>query len=323
MASERLASAILPGLIVCLSLGVLLLGVELSDSVGSAEQLSVVQSAVVVGAAILLYGAVAWRGTAGGEAKALVRWWATMLGTHVALGLGTGAAVAALAPPAGIEPVDALRWAAGISLPVTVLQVGYSIGVVTLAWGRETTGPGKLAATGDSPPAGGEAARMVTVPTTPSVERETRTETREAESARLGVYATAVEQVRAQDSSGLLWFAIQAARCEAGLLATRDGLLVSAQGSGALDPTTVAAILPELLRDLEKLGPAAAGSPVLLHAAIGGYELLAMPGQTLVGCLMGPKPGAREVAEVVLPALVARAENLPRSEATGGAEGLV
>ncbi len=310
MASERLSSAIIPGLIVCLSLGALLLGVQFSDSLGSADQLSPAQSAVLVGATVLLYAAVSWRGTAGTGLGPATRWWATMLSAHAGLGLATGAAETVLAPGAP-QPLDIARWAAGASLPVAVLQVGYSIGVVALAWGREA--PSSAPAVSPKP-----SAAAVAPPIRPVEAAAREAGSREAQAARLGIYAKAVEQVRAQDASGVLRFAVQAAQCEAGLLATRDGLLVATEGGSTLDPTAAAAILAGLVRDLEGLGSPAGGSPVLLHAALGGFEVLAMPGHTLVGCLMGPKPGAREVAEVVLPALVARAESLPGSGNTAG-----
>jgi hypothetical protein len=120
----------------------------------------------------------------------------------------------------------------------------------------------------------------------------------------------AVERVRAADSESLLRFAIQAARCRAGLLATREGRLIAAAGNGGVRPEVVAGVVPELLRHLERLAPPVGASATMLHAALGGYELLAVSGRMLFGCLMGPRPGAREVAEVVLPALVARAEAL-------------
>jgi hypothetical protein len=306
MSSERLGSAVVPGLVVCLSLGVLLLGIELSSALSGGDELSPINSAVFAGAAVLLYVAVAWHGTAGRGARSLLAWWATMIGTHTALGLATGVAHAALEPIA-VRPADAARWAAGGSLPLAVLQVGYSIGIIALVSGRETSAAHEAAA--EKGPAPVIAPPNVALAAHPARAPET-SRPLAGRLPRLEVYVQAVEQVRAGDPERLLRFAIQAARCRAGVLATRDGHLVAAAGNGGVEPDVIARIVPELLRHLDRLAPPVGGSAIMLQVAVGGYELLAASGRTLFGCLMGPEPGAREVAEVVLPALVARAEVL-------------
>jgi len=312
MPSDRLGSAVVPGLVVCLSLGVLLLGTELSQALTSAEELSPASSVVLAGAAVLLYGAVAWHGTAGRGTRPFLVRWATMTGAHGALGLATGAAHAALQRGAAL-PAEVARWAAGGSLPMAVLQVGYSIGVITLVWGREIPATQEMVA--DTAPALTLAPPEVASPSRPSGASKTSRQAAERP-PHLEVYVKAIERVHAGDPESLLRFAIQAARCQAGLLATRDGHLIAAGGNGGIQPDVVAGVVPELLRHLDRLAPPAGASATMLHAALGGYELLVVPGRTLFGCLMGPRPGAREVAEVVLPALVARAEVL-RTGRTG------
>jgi len=87
-------------------------------------------------------------------------------------------------------------------------------------------------------------------------------------------------------------------------------------------------VLPKLIGDLEQLGDPSRPGTTMLRAAFGGFELLAMAGTRLIACLVGPQPGSREIAEVILPVLVARAEALvparndtyhPHQPANGGA----
>jgi hypothetical protein len=196
---------------------------------------------------------------------------------------------------------------------MAILQVGYGIGAAALSWGRES----------EPIPAAPEAPRPQPPPTPPPVAAPApKTEPPAERAPHLEVYAKAVERVRAPDYDSLVRFAAQAARCEGALLATPDGLLVASVSGGGLDPARVAAVLPELLRDLGKLSAPADGSRTLIHAAFGGHELLAGPGKRLVGCLLGPEPAARETAEVVLPALLARADGLWVNLQLLGAEGL-
>jgi hypothetical protein len=300
MGSERLSGAVIPGLVACLSIGVLLLAVEMSQVLGTADMLSLFTSASVAGAALLLYAALAWRATTGEGPKRFVGWWGALIVAHALLGTVTGAASAALQSSA-LAPDDMARWAGGASLPMAVLQVGYSVGVVALVWGREPSTTEGSAATRGAPPETGAAAAAGEM-------------TAHANSLlcttgpRLEVYAQAIERVRAGDVQGLLTFAVQAGQCAEGFLATHDGRLIAAVGGTALEPSSAAAALPGLLSRAKVLAPSSRGPAALISVASGGTELLVAAGQSLVGCLVGPKPGARDVAEAVLSATVARAE---------------
>lgn len=126
----------------------------------------------------------------------------------------------------------------------------------------------------------------------------------------LEVYAAAINRLRAGDPVSLVRFATQAAKCEGGLLATREGEVVAAVEVAGLQASRIAEALPKLMGDLERLGDPSRSAATMLHAAFGGYELLAIGGTRLIACLVGPQPGSREIAEVVLPVLVVRAEAL-------------
>lgn len=304
MSGERLNSGILAGLIACLSVGILLLGIQLSSAVRDQASLPPVDAAVLAGAALLLYTALAWRGSQGQDRALFVRCWGTMVVGHALLGITVGLAGATLvASPANAGEVA--RWAGAASLPMVVLQAGYSIGVSSLAWGHQEEAP--LGVDAVSATAGRQLRPTAVVPP-PAISGKPAESSGRA--PHLEVYADAIERLRADDHETLVRFATQAAKCEGGLLATNDGLVVAAVSPGRLSPARVAAVLPQLVRDLEQLAGPAAEAPTMLHAALGGYELLAVPGETLTACLIGPQPGAREAAEVILPVLVARAEEL-------------
>lgn len=301
MAGERFNSGITAGLIACLSVGILLLGIELSLSMRGGDRLSPVNAAVLAGAALLMYAALAWRGSQTRGAGLFVRWWGSMVLGHALLGVTVGLANATLIS----TPADALeitRWAGAASLPMVVLQAGYSIGVSSLAWADNGRVPIGVDTAGDIEPR----PAVVTAPPPPCGQPEKAA----ARAPHLEVYANAIERLRADDHETLIRFAAQAARCEGGLLATRDGLVIAAVEVRSLDPARVAAVLPDLVRGLEQLAAPATETPAMLHAALGGYELLAVPGETLTACLIGPEPGARETAEVILPVVAARAEAL-------------
>ncbi len=301
MSGERLNSGITAGLIACLSVGILLLGVELSSAAQDGARLSAVNAAVLAGAAVLLYAALAWRGSQG-KGALFLRLWGTMVLGHALLGITVGLANATLVS----SPADARElalWAGAASLPMVVLQAGYSIGVSSLAWGNQEGAPIGVDEATDLQL--GSAAAVEPPPAPPRRPDETP-----AGAPHLEVYASAVERLRANDHQTLVRFATQAAKCEGGVLATNDGLVIAAIEPSSLDPTRVAAVLPQLVRDLKQLTGPAAETPTMLHAALGGHELLAVPGKTLTACLIGPQPGAREAAEVILPVLVARAEEL-------------
>jgi hypothetical protein len=315
MPGERLGKGIVAALIACLSVGILLLGIELSQAVGGGGRLPPTNTAVLAAAALMLYAALAWRSSQGRGQGLFVRCWGSMIAGHALLGITVGLASATLvSSPA--EPAEIAQWAGAASLPMLVLQAGYSIGVSALAWGEGEQAVVPLDAIERTEPAAVEATPPLTLPP-PEAEESPR-----APAPHLEVYASAIERLRANDHQALIRFATQAAKCEGGLLATNDGLVVAAVQPKRLDASRVAAFLPDLVRSLERLaGPGSAtGAPAMLHAALGGYELLAVPGQTLTGCLIGPEPGAREVAEVILPVLVARADELGARNALGSAD---
>jgi len=304
MSAERLSSGITAGLIACLSIGILLLGIELSSAVRDGGSLPPVNAGLLAAAAALLYAALAWRGSQGRGGRMFIRWWGTMVLGHALLGVTVGLASATLVS-APADTADVALWAGAGSLPMAVLQVGYSIGVSSLVWGDR---PRPVVVT--SPPGDPPAALLpqdLPVPPVPTCREPEQTPDR---AGRLATYASAIERLQADDHQTLVRLATQAARCEGGLLATSDGLVVAAVEPKSLDASRVAAVLPELVRDLGRLAGPVTQAPSMLHAALGGYELLAVPGGKLTGCLIGPEPGAREAAEVILPVLVARAEQL-------------
>jgi hypothetical protein len=126
----------------------------------------------------------------------------------------------------------------------------------------------------------------------------------------LDVYAAAINRLRADNPASLIRFATQAAKCDGGLLATRQGEVVAAVEVAGLPASRIAEALPKLMGDLERLGDRSRPATTMLHAAFGGYELLAVGGGRLIACLVGPQPASRDIAEVVLPVLVTRAEAL-------------
>ena len=314
MSGERLGSGITAGLIACLSIGILLLGIELSSAVRDGGSLPPVNAGVLGAAAALLYAALAWRGSRGRGGRMFIRWWGSMVLGHALLGVTVGLASATLAS-APADTTDVALWAGAGSLPMAVLQVGYSIGVSSLAWGDQ---PEPVVAVGRH----GNPPRPPLTEDLPAPPVPTCREPEQApdRAGRLATYASAIERLQADDHQTLVRFATQAARCEGGLLATSDGLVVAAVEPRSLDASRVAAVLPELVRDLGRLAGPVTEAPSMLHAALGGYELLAVPGGRLTGCLIGPEPGAREVAEVILPVLVARAEQLRPPDPPAGTE---
>ena len=284
MTGDRGGGGLLLALVACLTVAILLLGIELALVLKESDQLAPTGSLVLALAAIALYAAVAWRGALGGEPRLLLIWWGTMVGGHGGLGLLLGFFRATLVG-APFDGANLLQWAAGMSLPMGVLQAGYAIGVSSVAYGSD-----RPAAVAELPPS---------VPA-PEVVR----------APVLEVYAAAINRLRAGDPASLVRFATQAAKCEGGLLATRQGEVVAAVEVAGLQASRIAEALPKLMRDLERLGDPSRSATTMLHAAFGGYELLAVGGTRLVACLVGPQPGSREIAEVVLPGLVARAEAL-------------
>ena len=103
MSSDRANSGLTVALIACLSVGILLLGIELSFALGQSEQLPVARMSVLLVAAVLLYAALAWRGSRSKGGTVFARWWGTMLLCHVVLGVTVGMASAATTP----TPADA------------------------------------------------------------------------------------------------------------------------------------------------------------------------------------------------------------------------
>jgi hypothetical protein len=238
MGSARIGGWVLAGLIVCLTIAVLLLGTELALAQNALERLSLAGTAALVGAAVALYGAVAWRGAQEGGCGLLLAWWGTMIGAHLGLGLLIGLLRAALtASPLGAG--EAASWAGGICLPLGVLQVGYAVGVAAVAYGK-----GDAAVV--EPAAAAEAPHPPTTPPpgTPPPDA--------ARAAHLGVYATAIGKLRAADHASLLRFAAQAAQCKGGVLATRTGQLVACVEVDGLDATRVATVLPKLIDDVDR-----------------------------------------------------------------------
>jgi len=300
MTGDRGGGGLLLALVACLTVAILLLGMELALVLKESDQLTWTGSLVLAVAAVTLYAAVAWRGALGGEPKLLLLWWGTMAGGHGALGLLLGFFRATLVG-APFDAGNLLQWAAGISLPMGVLQAGYAIGISSVAYGSERP----TAVVTAEPPAAAPAPRPVAPPPDEPLRAP------EAERAPvLEVYAAAINRLRAGDPVSLVRFATQAAKCEGGLLATREGEVVSAVEVGGLPAARIAEALPRLMADLERLGERSRPAATMLHAAFGGYELLAVGGTRLVACLVGPQPGSREIAEVVLPVLVVRAEAL-------------
>ncbi|MGQ9730679.1 MAG: hypothetical protein ACUVX8_05330 [Candidatus Zipacnadales bacterium] len=291
MYSERVGIGILLALVVALTAAVLLLGLELAMVLKKEEQLALPESAVLALVASVLYAAIAWRSTHEEGATSFLKWWGTMLAGHLGLGLLTGLFWSTLvAVP--VKGNDLLRWAGGGSLPLTVLQTGYAIGLSALAYGNSKASPSELAvlqevqaATHSPPPA------PVPLP-------------------RVQVYAAAIDRLQAQDPHTLLRFAIQAAECEGGLLVQRDGSLVATLGLETTQAEQIAGTLRELITHLGDLARPVGSSATMLHAAFGSYELIAGAGPQLIACLLGLRAVSREIAEVILPVLVARAEAL-------------
>jgi len=298
MTGHRGGGGLVLALVACLTVAILLLGIELALVLKESDQLTPLGSLVLAAAAAVLYAAAAWRGALGGEPRLLLIWWVTMVGGHGGLGLLVGFFRATLVG----APFDAgslLQWAAGISLPIGVLQAGYAIGISAVAYGSER--PAVAAKPAPAPPA----------PRPAEPPREERPPVAEAGRAPvLEVYAAAINRLRADNPESLIRFATQAAKCEGGLLATRQGEVVAAVEVAGLQASRIAEALPKLMSDLERLGDPSRSAATMLHAAFGGYELLAAGGTRLVACLVGPQPGSREIAEVILPVLVTRAEAL-------------
>jgi len=292
-------------LIVCLTLAILLLGMELALVAKDSDQLTPTNSAALALAACVVYAAAAWRGAQEAGVKLFFLWWGTMLAAHVGLGLLLGLFRATLVA-APLDGIGLLQWAGGISLPLGVLQAGYAIGISAIAYGNE---PAPAAVR----PARPSAAPSPVEPPAPSPAPAPAGPP--APAARLQIYALALEKLRAQDHVSLLRFGAQAAKCEGGLLATREGQLVAVVGLAEGEAARLAEALPGLVDDLERLAEPPGRSTTMLHAAFRGYELLAVAGTALIGCLVGPQPGSREAAEAILPVLVARAEALPAAQA--------
>ncbi|MBM3497831.1 MAG: hypothetical protein FJX74_04085 [Armatimonadetes bacterium] len=270
-------------------------------------------SLMLLAAGWVLYAAVSWRSAQGGGVRLFLVWWATMTAAHVGLGLLLGlfrsALVSAPTAPGGLSwPV--LQWAAGASLPLGVLQVGYAIGISAVAYGNGAA-PAVEPPAAPQPPAASQPASPA-LQVAPSAPR----------APHLEVYAAALDKLRAGDPASLVRFAAQAAKCEGGLLATRQGEVVAAVEVRDLDATRVAEVLPRLMADLEQLGDPGRSGTTLLRAAFGGYELLAVGGSRLIACLVGPQPGSRDIAEVVLPVLVSRAEALEAQPGRAAAPGV-
>lgn len=307
MAGERTGGGVLLALIACLTAAILLLGVELALAVRDADRLPLAGSLALLGAGCGLYAATAWRSAQGGGAKLFLAWWGTMLLGHTGLGLLLGVFRAALAD-APLDATGVMQWVAGASLPIGVLQVGYAIGISSVAYGNGATeaaepAPAPAAVQAPAPP---EPAPVVQVPASPPA-------------PHLEVYAAAIDKLRARDCASLVRFAAQAAKCEGGLVVTREGQVVAAVEMRGLDATRLAEVLPKLMGDLEQLADPRRPASTLLRAAFGGQELLAASGTRLIGCLVGPQPGSGEIAEVVLPVLVSRAEGLQGHSTDAGA----
>jgi len=297
MAGQRTGGGVLLALIACLTAAILLLGVELALVIGPGDRLSFAGGLALLGAGCVLYAAAAWRGAQGGGPKLFVVWWATMVVGHMGLGVLLGLFQAALVD-APLNGAGLLRWAAGASLPIGVLQAGYAIGISSVAYGD-----GPVAAIEAGPPSPAAEAPAAPPTSAPAVEPK-------RPAPHLEVYAAAIDKLRARDPVSLVRFATQAARCEGGLLASRQGQVVAAVEVSGLDASRIAQVLPKLMRDLEQLGDPLRPGATLLRAAFGGYELLAIGGARLIACLVDPQPGSRDIAEVVLPVLVSRAEAL-------------
>jgi hypothetical protein len=125
----------------------------------------------------------------------------------------------------------------------------------------------------------------------PASRAERRPAAEAARVPRFEVYAAAIDKLRAPDVASLIRFAAQAAECEGGLLATRQGELVSALEVAGLEAARIATVLPKLMGDLEQLDGPPRVTSTMLHAAFGGHELLAIAGPRLIACLVGPRRG--------------------------------
>ncbi|HJN14074.1 MAG TPA: hypothetical protein QGH10_01215 [Armatimonadota bacterium] len=304
MAGEPISRRLVVAMSICLSLALLLLGLEFSLVLREIASLSPGSAGMLGGVAVLLYAALAWRGSQGRQTGSFGAWLGTMVACHAGLGMTVGA-IRSAAMGVAPELSEVARSACGASLPVGVLQVGYGIGLASFIHGRDV--------------------EVIPAPVRPSVARRERLAHQAenqpvpaeladdvAREAYLEVYATAIGKLRARDHQALIEYAVEAAKCEGGLLMSRSGDIIASTEAQGLSVDEVANALPEMMANLEKLsGPSRAGS-TLLRASLGGYDLLAAPGRSMLASLIGPLPGERDTAEVILPALIARAEALAR-----------
>lgn len=300
MIGERPAGRrILSALIACLTAAILLLGVELALALRDSDRLSYTGTGALAVVAALLYAAISWRSAQDREGlRTFAGWWGTMLVAHLGLGFLIGVFQSTLTG-AALSWRTVLQWAGGLSLPVGVLQVGYAVGVTAVAYGN-----------------GSEGGTVPQAPVEPAIETEPHQVVWEkieaAEEsyrpANIEVYVAAIDRLQAPDVSSLLRFATQASRCDGALVANRLGQVIAAVNLERPTAARVAETLPKLMDNLQRLGCPSTPGATMVRAASCGYEILAAAGAQVIACLVGPQPDSRDIAEIMLPVLVARVE---------------